>query len=45
LLSALETPLALIWAFLLLAQVPSAAAMIGGALIMAALVWAQMKRA
>ncbi len=44
LLSALETPLAPVWAFLLLAQVPSGAAMIGGVMIMAALVWSQVKR-
>ena len=45
LLSALETPLAPIWAFLLLSEMPTRAAMIGGAMIMAALLWSQMKRA
>lgn len=43
LLSALETPLAPIWAFLLLSEIPTGAAMIGGAMIMVALVWSQMR--
>jgi len=43
LLSVLETPLAPIWAFLLLSEIPTRAAMIGGMMIMAALVWSQMR--
>lgn len=43
LLSALETPLAPIWALLLLNEMPTLAAMIGGALILAALIWSQMR--
>ena len=43
LLSALETPLAPIWALLLLSEMPTGAAMIGGAMIMVALVWSQMR--
>lgn len=43
LLSALETPLAPIWAFLLLSEMPTGAAMIGGAMIMMALLWSQMR--
>lgn len=44
LLSALETPLAPVWAFLLLREVPNMAAMIGGAMILSALIWSQTKR-
>ncbi len=43
LLSALETPLAPIWAFLLLSEIPTWAAAIGGAMIMGALIWSQMR--
>ncbi len=43
LLSALETPLAPIWAFLLLSEIPTGAAVVGGAMIMAALIWSQMR--
>lgn len=43
LLSALETPLAPIWALLLLSEMPTGAAMIGGAMILAALVWSQVR--
>jgi len=44
LLSALETPLAPVGAFLLLSEMPTGAAVVGGVMIMAALVWSQMKR-
>lgn len=44
LLSALETPLAPVWAFLLLSELPTGAAVVGGVMIMAALLWSQMKR-
>lgn len=43
LLSALETPLAPIWAFLLLSEIPTGAAVIGGVMIMAALIWSQRR--
>ncbi len=39
LLSALETPLAPLWAWLLLAERPAAATLLGGALILVALFW------
>ncbi|MEO1199073.1 MAG: DMT family transporter [Pseudomonadota bacterium] len=42
LISALETPLALIWAVLLLSEVPTAPVMIGGAIILAAIVGSQL---
>ncbi len=41
LLSALETPLAPIWAWFLLAEVPATASLIGGAVVMAAVVVSQ----
>lgn len=41
LLSALETPLAPLWAILLLAEFPSQSAIVGGILIMGAIVYAQ----
>lgn len=44
LLSALETPLAPIWAFLLLRELPTMAAVIGGVMILSALIWSQAKR-
>lgn len=43
LLSALETPLAPIWALLLLNEMPTGPAIIGGALILSALIWSQMR--
>ncbi|MEO1192500.1 MAG: DMT family transporter [Pseudomonadota bacterium] len=42
LLSALETPLAPLWAWLLLAELPPQATWIGGSLVMAAVLWAQL---
>lgn len=44
LFSALETPLAPIWAFLLLGELPTVAAVIGGTMILSALIWSQTKR-
>lgn len=44
LLSGLETPLAPILAFLVLSEMPSIASMVGGAMIMAALLYSQLKR-
>lgn len=44
LLSALETPLAPIWAFILLSEVPTVAAIIGGVMILSAMIWSQTKR-
>lgn len=44
LLSGLETPLAPVLAILILSEMPSVASMIGGAMIMAALVYSQVKR-
>jgi drug/metabolite transporter (DMT)-like permease len=41
LISALETPLAPIWAFLLLSQVPSTMTIFGGVIIFTAVVWSQ----
>lgn len=43
LLSALETPLAPIWALLLLSEMPTGAALIGGTMILVALIWSQMR--
>lgn len=45
LISALETPLAPIWALILLAEVPTPRTIAGGALIMAAVVFSQSPRA
>ena len=42
LLGTLETPLAPIWALMLFAEVPAGTTIIGGLLIMVALVWSQM---
>lgn len=44
LLSALETPLAPVLALLVLSEMPTTASLIGGSMIMAALVWSQIKR-
>lgn len=44
LLSGLETPLAPVLGFLVLSEMPSTVSMIGGAMIMAALVYSQLKR-
>jgi len=44
LLGALETPLAPIWAFLILSQIPSIATFSGGAIILGAVVWSQMPK-
>jgi len=42
LLGALETPLAPIWAFILFTELPATATFIGGAIILAAIVWSQL---
>ncbi len=42
LLSAMETPLAPIWAWLLLAEIPASAPFVGGAVVMAAVVVSQL---
>lgn len=44
LLGALETPLAPLWAFLVLAEVPTKQAIIGGAIVMIAVVFSQMRQ-
>ena len=44
LLGALETPLAPVWAFLLLSEVPTPQAMAGGVIILVALIWSQVRR-
>ncbi len=42
LLSALESPLAPLWAFLIFAAIPAVSTLIGGAIILAAVVWSQI---
>ena len=41
LISTIETPLAPIWAFLILAETPPGSTILGGSIIMAAVVWSQ----
>jgi len=42
LLSALESPLAPVWAFLVFAEIPIATTLVGGAVILVAVVWSQI---
>ena len=44
LLSVLETPMAPILAFLILAEMPATTSLIGGGMIFCAVVWAQMAK-